>query len=907
MKLTYLFSGLLLIITSTLFYSAQVTNNKSESIELTVSTFKLNNGLTIIVQEDNSTSDVGIELWFRAGSRYEKAGQFGYAHLFEHMMPQALHVFSNQENLALYRERRLEGNAQTKSDYTRYYLKMPADSLDLALAILSDRMSASPDSITQADLDKHLPIVLNEIRNSEGKSWDGEISNKLREGIFGAGHPYGHSVYGNVSELKAATPEIIRNWYAAYHGAANAVLIIAGNVKKETVKKSTERFFGSIASGTNISRSLEWVQKNENWRRDVIWHNVDVPKIYVNWATSKFGTPDADYLSLLEGILASGKGSRLYNRLVRDEQIADSVFTNSSFWEMAGMFSIGANLKEPAEQEKAENAIREEVNRVLRDGVSVKELEQAKARYKRELIENLQELAWQEGRTEVLGEGWLFTGDPNFYKIRLSRIEQATVKDISDAAQRWLGNSGFTLQVNKKNLYQVSPVIDRADPIILPPPTAITFPAIQEKTLPNGLRILLLEKHNLPLIKMSLSVNNDLKADKNFQPGIAPLTLNFLPTGTTTKTAEQIDYTLSLAGADLQTANDLNFSIISLSTLKSRLNETLPVFADVILHPAFSKVSFEKLRNEQLQEIERNNNIPLRRANQVLYHTIYGDTHPYGQNPDGLGVEKSVRQIALSDIKEFHQTFYRPGNAALTIVGDTTMAEILPKLESLFGGWTKGSSNFKSASILNSETKSAVYLIDQPGSTQSIITAAQPIPGSEIPETSQVSAIENILAARLNANLRESKHWTYGAWTTVSETRGAQLFSATAPVQTDKTVEAMREILNEFKALKEQSIKPNELKTTQRSLLLGFDISRLNDFDNFLIKYVRFGLKSNSYQEQIEQTSKLTENDIFTFAAKTLTPDKLIWIIVGDRKTVEPALRASGFSEVKIVEPGKLD
>ena len=421
------------------------------------------------------------------------------------------------------------------------------------------------------------------------------------------------------------------------------------------------------------------------------------------------------------------------------------------------------------------------------------------------------------------------------------------------------------------------------------PPDA-RFPAIARATLPNGLKIVLAERHSIPQVNLTLLMDAGYAADQFATPGTASLTLDMLDEGTRTRTALQISDTLSQLGADLSTGSQLDVSSVSLSTLKETLDPALDIFADVVLNPAFPQAAFQRQQRQRVARIQREKVQPVQMALRVFPQLLYGAKHAYGNPLTGSGTEESVTRMTRDDLVRFHRTWFKPNHATLVVVGDISLAEIQPKLARLFSSWQAGDVPQKNVSAVADQPRPLVYILDRPGSEQSIIFAADLAPPKANQHEYAIEAMTSLLGgqftSRVNMNLREDKHWSYGAFTLVWDARGQRPFIAYAPVQTDKTKESMIEVDRELRGiLGPKPIAADELAKAQANLTLTLpgNWETMDAVQGSLEQLVTYGLDDHYYETYAQRVRALTVPDATTAAQEAIRPDHLVWVVVGDR------------------------
>lgn len=887
----------------------QSEKNADIEIDIPYQKFVLDNGLTLIVHEDHKAPIVAINVWYHVGSKNEKPGKTGFAHLFEHLMFNGSEHYDDDYFKPFEQVGATEMNGTTNADRTNYFENVPVSALDLALWMESDRMGHLLGAITQEKLDEQRGVVQNEKRQGENQPY-GKVFLHIARATYPVGHPYSWTTIGSMEDLNAATLEDVRQWFKTYYGAANAVLVIAGDVDTQAVKAKVEKYFGDIPSGPPVARPRVWIAKRTGTQREIMEDRVPQARIYKVWNIPQWGSVEGDYLQLVGNILGSGKNSRLYERLVYRDQIATNVSAFARLREIGGQFFIQATARPGVDLAVVEKAIDEELSQFLAEGPTEKELERVKTQYMARFVRGIERIGGFGGKSDILAMNEVYGGRPDFYKVTLKRIREATPEALLNAARTWLSDGVYILEVHPFPKYKTQKTgVDRSKLPTAGPPPAPKFPALQRKTLSNGLQIILAERHAAPLVNFNLLIDAGYAADQFALPGTASLAMNMLDEGTTHRTALEISEELALLGAQLSAGSDLDTSSVFLSALKANLDRSLEIFADVILNPSFPEAEFKRLQKQQLAAIQREKATPLQMALRVFPRLLYGEGHAYGNPFTGSGTEQSVSHITRDDLVKFHHTWFKPNNATLIVVGDTTMDEIAPKLERLFGQWQPGEVPEKNIRPVRLRAHSAVYLMDRPGAMQSIIFAGHIAPPRNNPDEIAIETVNNILGgtftSRINMNLREGKHWSYGAFSLLVGARGQRPFIVYAPVQTDKTKESAIEVLKELRGvLGERPITQEELTKAQKNqtLTLPGRWETIGAIGSTIAEIVRYGLPDDYYRTYPDKVRALTLADLSRVARKVIHPDNLVWVIVGDREKIEPGIRQLGLGEIYVID-----
>ncbi len=890
-------------------------------VDIPFKKFVLKNGLTVIVHEDHKAPIVAVDLWYHVGSKNEKPGRTGFAHLFEHLLfTGSEHLKGDGDQRAFYEAMERIGvpdaNGTTNPDRTDVFETVPTNALDVALWIESDRLGHLLGSVDQARLDKQRGIVQNEKRQNDNQPY-GKATELIMKGTAPAGHPYSWATLGSLEDLTAVSLDDVREWFKTYYGAANVVLVLAGDIEPDTARKKAEQYFGDIPAGPPVARLEKWVPRMRGTRRETLSDRVPQARIYKVWNIPGYGELDNVCLDLVSDVLASGKTSRLYKRLVYDEQLATDVSVWIWPFEISGLFGIQVTAKPGGDLARIEKAIDEELARLLAKGPTAKELARSQARKFAAFVRSTERIGGFGGKADILAMNETFRGRPDFYQTILSCQRTATVRDLQSAARRWLTDDAYILEVRPYPQYETADsTVDRSHlPTPAAPPEA-KFPSFQRACLSNGLKVILAERHSLPTVNVTLQVDAGSAADQGAVPGAARLMMEMLDEGTAHRTALQISDDLGSLGAKLSADTDLDSSTVSLSTLTSKLDPALEIFADVILNPAFPEADFQRVQKQALARIQREKTEPLSMAWRVLPRLLYGGGHAYANPLTGSGTEPSVAGLKRADLQQFHATWFKPNNATLIIVGDTSLGKITPALEKLFGQWKSGPVPAKKIETVAQRQKTAIYLVDRPGSLQSLVFGGHVAPPRANPDEIAIETMNTILGgsftSRMNMNLREQKHWCYFSVTWLYAAKGQRPFIMYAPVQSDKTTETMIEMDKELRGmLGKQPITEEELDKAQKNQTLSLP-GKWETADAVLYsigEIVRFGLPEDYFATYGGKVRGLSLSDVSGIAQKVLHPDQLVWVIVGDRAKIEPGLRDLGWGEIWLLDadggPGK--
>ena len=900
----------LLLILVPCFLAGQGKETTSQgTIDIPYTRVVLDNGLTVLIHEDHKAPIVAVNVWYHVGSKNEKTGKTGFAHLFEHLMFNGSEHFNDDFFGPMEKVGATDMNGTTNEDRTNYFENVPTSALDLALWMESDRMGHLLGAIDQKKLDTQRGVVQNEKRQGENEPY-AVTEELITKSTFPAGHPYSWTVIGSMEDLNAASLNDVREWFKTYYGPSNSILSIAGDITTEEALTKVRHFFGDIPPGPPVAKQDLWIAKRTGTHRQSVQDRVPQARLYKVWNVPQWGSDYAAYLQLAASVLSAGKSSRLYKRLVYDDQIATDVSAYNDEREIASLFTITATAKPGGDLAKVERAVDEELARLLKDGPTQEELQRAKTRFRSGFIRGVERIGGFGGKSDVLARGEAFAGNPAAYKSTMSTISAASRDQLLACARQWLSDGVYILEVHPFPDLKAS--ADTADRTKLPGtgiPPAAKFPALQHATLTNGLKIIFAERTSVPIVQFTLLVDAGFAADQFASPGTANLTTSMLDEGTKRRTAIQISDEVAALGARLGAGSDLDASQVYLSTLKENLDASLDIFADVILNPTFPQADFDRMQKQQLARIQQEKASPFTMALRVLPLLVYGKGHAYATQFTGTGTEASVSKLRREDLEKFHQTWFKPNNATLVIVGSTTLSEIKPKLEKLFSAWPRGDVPKKNIGTVQLPAAPRVYILDKPGALQSIILSGEVAPPKSDPADIAMETMNTVLGgsftSRINMNLREDKHWSYGAGSVLIGTQAQRPFIAYAPVQTDKTKESISEIIKELRGvITDRAPTAAELSKAQdiQTLTLPGSWETMGAVAGSIGELIRYNLPDDYYATFPSKVRALTTGDVSSAAKAVVRPEGITWVVVGDRAKIE-----AGIKELHLGEIGYID
>jgi len=508
------------------------------------------------------------------------------------------------------------------------------------------------------------------------------------------------------------------------------------------------------------------------------------------------------------------------------------------------------------------------------------------------------------GKSDLLARSFTYTGNPEAWKEHLRWVQEATPDTVRKAAAEWLGDGDYLLEVQPypSQLKAAAP-LDRASEPALGAPMSLNLPPMQKTTLVNGLKVVLAERHAAPVVNVSLLVDSGGCVDPADLPGVANFSLRMLEEGTPGHDSLSIGEELEGLGARFNASANLDTAVAGLNVLKATLDPALALFAELVLNPAFPEKEFLRLQKERIAGIQREKAQPQVLGLRLLPGLIYGQGHPYARPFTGTGTEASVARMTREDLRRYHDTWFKPNNATLLVVGDTTLAELRPKLERLFAAWKPGPVPSKVIPTVAQPDKPVLYLVDRPGSGQSLIFGAQLAPPRNDPDAVGIDLVNDVFggnfSARINMNLREDKHWSYGVFSFLPSARGQRPYLSLSAVQTR---ESMQELLKEYRRIVQDGpITAQELKEVQNNRTLGLpgNFETASQLGGQYAEIIQYGLPQDYFNTLTRKTLALTPEEANALARKLIQPDHLVWVVVGDLAKVEAGLRELNLGEVR--------
>lgn len=905
------FKNIFLILATVTIGSIQAYGQPELEVpDIEFETFTLDNGLTVVVHEDRKVPMVAVNIWYHVGSKNEKPGKTGFAHLFEHLMFNGTENYNAEYFEPFEKIGATDQNGTTNSDRTNYFQNVPTNALDLALWMESERMGHILNVIDQDKLDEQRGVVQNEKRQGENQPY-GQVWNAIGEAVFPKGHPYSWSVIGSMDDLNAATLDDVKEWFETYYGPTNAVLALAGDIDVETAKIKVQEYFGDIPGGPPLTKPKKWIAKRSEQTREVMEDNVPQTRIYKVWNVAEDGTNEAQALDLASSTLAGSKNSPLYQELVYKTGLASGV---SAFYygrEIAGLFVIVATVASGQDPDEVEKVIDDTLEKYLQRGPDTKLLKNIKTSSISSLTNGLQRIGGFGGKSDILATYQTLYGDAGAFREQLSIYLNTSAVDIKKAANKWLTSGDYVLSiVPAKKTSVVKSQVDRTKGI--PYPTeklSYSFPKIQSAVLDNGSKLVLAERNDLPLVNLEVVFNKGWAIESNEQQGLANFTMSMMDEGTKKYSSLDFAEAQERLGSGIGYGSSIDTTYASLSSMKVNLEATLDLFKEGLLNPIFPQAELDKVKKRWLDSIDQQLNNPGSVANRKIRGLVYGEGHPYAKESSS-GLKETVEQFTREDLIQMHSLLTNPSDSTFIVTGDISLNEATELLNKKFNDWTSQASDINPIDLFTVEDQSEprVFLIDKPGAIQSYILAAQLLPPTNSDDDILIDymnyAIAGSFTSRINMNLREDKSWSYGVRTSTGYSQGQRLMRMTAPVQTDKTAPAILEVLREYNQyVNDSPITADELSKIKnaRTLRLPGQYETLGALLGGMEDIVKYNRDFDYLDTIADKRNAILLEDVRSASKKYLDTNKWTWVIVGDLSQIESPVRELNIGKVEIL------
>ena len=912
----------------TLIESVQANPN---DINIPYKKYKLDNGLTVIVHEDHSDPLVHVDVTYHVGSAREELGKSGFAHFFEHMMFQGSENVADEEHFKIISEAGGTLNGTTNSDRTNYFETVPVNQLEKMLWLESDRMGFLLDAVTQEKFEVQRETVKNERGQRVDNRPYGRLGERMAQAMYPDGHPYSWPVIGFMDDLNRVNVNDLKAFFLKWYGPNNATLTIGGDINANEILPLVTKYFAPIPKGPEIPKVEKKAVTLNADRYISMEDKVHLPLLAMSFPTTYARSEDEAPLDILAEILGGGNNSLLYKNLVKT-QLAVQASANHPCQELSCSISIYA-LPNPTSGKTLadmEKIVRDSFTEFEKRGVTQDDLDKVKAKIESGAIFGLQSVS---GKVSQLAASETFTGNPNSTKAEIARYNSVTKADVMRVFNQYIkGKPSVIMSVVPEGQTQLiaapdnftpkkhdfgGPSTTSADDLVarravdtfdrsVQPVAganpAVDVPALWQTKTDNGIKILGTQSSETPTTAVFIKIPGGFYNEQTSKVGLSSMTASLMSESTQNYTTEEMSNALEKLGSQVSIYADKTHTNVYVSTLTKNLDATLKLVEEKLFRPAFNADDFERNKKQIIQNIQHSMKDAGYLASNTYSKLLYGDN--IAALPSS-GTLNSIEAITLDDVETFYKANFKPQGAQVIIVSDLSEADVEPKVKSALANWQgKGQSFDVDFTEPNVQTN-VIYLVDKPGAPQSQIRIGkrdmvEDITGEFFKANLMNFALGGTFNSRINLNLREDKGYTYGARSRFWGDKTSGGFTASAAVRADSTAASITEFTNELNNYAQNGVTDEELMFMRKAInqkdALKYETP--NAKLGFLAQILEFDLEPNFVKERNKIVSTISKEEINALAKKHLNAKDMIYLVVGDAKTLRPELEKLGMKVV---------
>lgn len=917
---------------------AAISMYAQSNFKLDYEKYTLSNGLQVILHQDKSDPITAVAIQFHVGSNREIPGKTGFAHLFEHIMFQESQNVPQDQFFKLIQGNGGTLNGGTWQDGTIYFEIVPNNALELALWLEADRMGFMLPTVTYDAFLNQQNVVQNEKRQNYDNRPYGQTSYVIGKLLYPEGHPYNWTTIGSLEDLQNASLKDVHDFYTKWYGPNNATLVVAGDFDIDQTKKLIEKYFGEIKPSKPVESLKPMSVKLDSWKRASYEDNfAQSPELTMLFPTVEQYTKDGYALDVLADLIGRGKKSPLYKILVEGKKLAPSVSTFNNSSEIAGDFRIRVRTFPDKNLTEVENAIKEAFTKFEKEGFSEKDLARTKAGI---------ETGFYNGISSVLGKAYqlanynIFAGSPDFLNEDLNNSLSVTSEDVWRVYNDYIKNQKYVLisfvpkgkldlaaenspvfdvpgdniktyseeeqnaiKNKPENLVKVENLksnFDRSKMPVNGPDPLLKNQIIWDDELSNGIKVLGIEQNELPLVDFQIAIKGGLLLDDINKVGAANLVGRMLMQGTKNKTPLELEQAIEDLGSNINLYTTDDAVIIRANCLSTKFDETFKLAEEILFEPRWDEKEFDRLKSEVIEGIKRDKTSARSTASLVFSKLIYGDDNILSKNI--VGTEQSVAAITLDDLKNYYAKGFSPQNANITIAGNISEDDAMDIFTDLESKWKKADVSIPIPNTFPTVTSSLCYFVDFSGAKQSEIRIGAPGLAFTDPDFFKTTVMNYKLGGSFNGIvnmiLREEKGYTYGARTNFTGSEFPGYFVASAGVQSSATLESA-EIFRDEMIKYRNGIAPEDLQFTKDALIKSnaLRFETIGALRGMLSQIAWYNLPYDYVKDQEKQISDMTLDEHKSLAQKYINPDKMIYLIVGDKATQMDKLKTLGFGD----------
>jgi zinc protease len=896
----------------------------------------LANGLHVYAVLDRTTPNVAIQMWYGVGAKNDPAGRSGFAHLFEHLMFKGTRDMPPEFMDRLTEDVGGANNASTDNDYTNFFEVVPAGHLQRLLWAEAERLSSLV--VDEANFKSERAVVEEELRQRVLADPYGRLFELAVPAASFDVHPYHRSPIGSIADLEAASLDDVRAFHATYYRPDNASLIVVGNFDPAKLDAWIDRYFAPIARPAWPIPKITAVEPPRTAPRtlDAYGPDVPLPAVVMTYPAPDAASSDAAALDVLDAAMTAGAASRLYQSLVYRQQLAQNVFSQPDLRRQPGVFMVGAILAAGKTPDQGAAALQAEIDRLRDAPISADELATAKNQLIAGVLRNRETI---ESRGLEIGQAITVEGDAAKVNSDITDLEAVTAADVQRVARTWLVDQRRVLIRYRPERERPAGRLDEpaqdasklvTAPLVAPPgapvpfalppdqrqappppdaPAPVTLPQPVERTLANGLRVIVARTGDLPIVSAELSIRGGAAMDPKGLAGLTSIAAGLLPEGTSSRSASQIAQAVEAQGGSLAASASSDEAGVSLSGLSATLPSSLTILADVVRHPAFAQDELDRLRQQRLDALSVALSQPESLAELVSARTVFADG-PYGHPADGDPA--SLARIDRAAVLSQYQRLFRPDNAVLVLTGDVEPRTAFALAQKAFGDWARPAEPLAALPPIGPPPAPRVVVIDLPGAGQAAVALVGRSIGRDDPAFYAVTVADAVLgggySARLNEEVRVKRGLSYGTGSQVEAHRQVGRFYAFAQTRNDAADQVAGLMLDEVRRLGAVAAPTGEFEARKASLTGEFGRAAATSLGiaGYLARYANLGVdpaEVDRFTAQIEAVSPAEAQD---GAGKLVDPAALSVLVVGDAQAFLPALKQR-FANVEVIKASALD
>ncbi len=898
----------------------------------------LPNGLKVVTALDHTAPVATVQVFYGVGSKDDPEGRSGFAHLFEHMMFKA-----TKDMPAEYMDRLTEdvggmNNASTADDYTNYYGVVPANHIERLLWAEAERMSSL--SVDEANFKSERAVVEEELRQRVLADPYGRFESlAIPQNSFTA-HPYKRPGIGSIADLDAASLQDVRAFHATYYRPDNALLIVVGDFDPKVLDAWIDRYFAPIKAPAGAVPRVTVKEPPRTGARTVTTYgpNVPLPAVAITWLAPAASDADDAALTVLDAILTGGDSARLNESLVYRQQLVQNVFSADDTRQQPGLFYVGAIMADGKTPDQGEKALLLELAKVRDAAVSAAELDKAKTGLIARAIRSRETV---DGRGYAIGNAQWVEGDVSRVNDDIGKLQAVTIADVQRVARKYLPEDRrVTIRyVSEKERpkgegaaegvaspSKPSAPVAAKEPNVATPPPAVSaggltqppapgapvspvLPVASERTLPNGLRVIVAHSTALPLVTAQLTVKAGGAADPAGKAGLADVTASLLTQGAGARSATDIAQDVEALGARLDANGAWDGSRTDLGSLTGKLPAAMAIMADVVRKPTFAQDELDRLRARTLDSLQVQLQEPGVLARYAAAEAVFAGT-PYGHVL--TGTPKSLKAITREDVITFHRAWYRPDNATLVLTGDITPEAGFALAQKAFGDWAKPAAPLPVAQSAEPSAKPRVIVIDLPGTGQAAVNLYLQAIKRTDPRYYKVLVSNAVLgggySARLNEEVRVKRGLSYGANSVLDARHGVGPMAASSQTKNESAAEVVDVMLKELDGLKTSPPDAAELAARQATLTGGFgrNVATTTGLATYLSGLALQGVDLKEINRYAPSVQAVTAAEVRATATELMDPKGVTIVVAGDAKMFLPALKAK-YPQAEVIEADKLN